>query len=314
MSPLVHFYCPDAQRITVKQCLTPKGCRMSSRCCPLPFLRKIGYDRKYHGVSPSAAGNGPRLIWGKAAFDYCADPNDRVFAVLGTTIHGRMSDLGITHNVLSEEVLKDKDTKGIADLLEEDEFIPGHYILTDYKTSGSFAVAKWMGINIKKTDIPVLDEKGEKVYLRSGKNKGKVKTKQDKTIEYINPEKELFGVSLQVNRYRIFYEQYGFPISKMRIFAIPRDGGTWIAIGRGIVLNKYFIDIPRMNDDEVLGFYKKLQAEVNQAFDEEYARLCAPWECWEGNRCANYCEIKEDCKDICREFDEKWPGTGKERK
>lgn len=310
---LTHFYCPDGKRITVKQCLTPMGCRINNRCAPLPFLRKVSFDRKFEGVSPSAAGNGPRLIWGKAVFDYCSDPNGRVFAVLGTTIHGRMSDRGITHNVLSEEPLRDKEAKGIADLLEQDEYIPGSFILTDYKTSGSFAVAKWKGIKVKKVDIPVLDDKEKQVYFKSGKNKGNPKTKKESRIEHVNPEKELFGVSLQINRYRIFYEQYGFPISRMQIFAIPRDGGTWMATSRAITKNMYLIDIPRMEDDHVLGYYKKLQADVSKAFEDEYARLCEPWENWNGNRCANYCEIKEDCKDLCREFDEKWPGEGKER-
>lgn len=311
--PLTHFFCPDSQRISLKQCLTSKGCRLKNRCAPLPFLRRIGYDRKYGGVTPSAAGNGPRLIWGKAVFDYATDPDDRVFAVLGSTIHGRLSEKGITYNVLSEESLTDKDAKGIADLLEEDERIPNQYILTDHKTSGSYAVAKWMGIQIEKNDVPVLDEKGNQVYLKSGPNKGQAKTKKESKTIYIDPKKDLFGVALQVNRYRIFYESYGFKISRMRIFAIPRDGGTFIAKNRGIAKNMYLIELPKIQDSEVLGFYQKLQAEVNQAFDDEWARVCSPWECWDGNRCANYCEIKEDCKDLCKEFNEKWPGQGKER-
>jgi len=309
--PLTHFYCPDGQRVSLKQCLSSQGCRMQDRCAPLPFLRKIGYDRKYSGVTPSAAGNGPRLIWGRAVFDYCVDPDDRVFAVLGSTIHGRLAEKGITYNVLSEEKLKDDQAKGIADLLEDDEFIPNQYILTDYKTSGSFAVAKWMGIKIKKVEMPILDEKGKQVYLKSGPNKGKAKTKQESRIERYNPEKNLFGVSLQVNRYRIFYETYGFKISRMRVFAIPRDGGTYIAKNRAIDRNKYLIDLPKLDDTSVMNFYAKLQAEVNQAFEDEYARLCLPWECWDGRRCAAYCEIREDCQELCKEFDEKWPGTGK---
>ena len=41
-------------------------------------------------------------------------------------------------------------------------------------------------------------------------------------------------VELQLNRYRIFFEEQGFPVSRIQIQAIPRDGGTYIAKNRGI--------------------------------------------------------------------------------
>lgn len=306
--PLTHFYCPDDGRITVKQCLSKGGCRMAARCATVPFLRKISFDRKFTGISPSAAGNGPRYIWLKATTDYCTSPNERVFAVLGTTVHNRLGDKGIIVDVLSEESLSDEQMKGIADILEDDEMIDGKYILSDYKTSGSFAVAKWLGLTIKKTDEPVLDDKGEPIRYKSGKRKGEVKTKQKKEMVYVNPEAGKRPVTLQLNRYRIFYERAGFPVSKLQVMAIPRDGNTFIAKNRGIDKNMYIIPITRMPDHEVLDYYEKLQHEVNMAFEEEYARLCEPWEHWSGNRCNGYCEVAEECQDICLEFKEKWPG------
>ncbi|MCK5616192.1 hypothetical protein KAR91_80755 [Candidatus Pacearchaeota archaeon] len=277
-------------------------------------MRKISYDREFKGITPSAAGTGPRNIWLKATCDYAVDPNDRVFAVLGTTIHGRLSDKGITVNVLSEEPLSDAESQGIADLLEADEQIPGKHILTDYKSSGSFAVAKWLGIQLEKYDVPIIDPKTNKpAILKSGPNKGKVKTKQASKVIMGNPEKDKRSINLQCNRYRIFYEKTGFPISKLQVFAIPRDGNTYIAKNRGIDRNMYTIPIVIMDDDEVLNYYRKLQAEVDRAFEDEWARICEPWECWSGNRCATYCEVREDCQDLCLEFDEKWPGKGKGR-
>lgn len=307
--PLTHVLCPDDKRISVKQCLTKGGCRMADRCAPVPFLRKVLFDREYKGISPSAAGNGPRLIWLKATTDYCVAPRDRVFSVLGTSVHGRLSDKGVTVNVLSEEPLSDEQQKGTADLLEEDEQLPGKYILTDYKTSGSYAVAKWLGIKIEKKDVPVIDPKTNKpAILKSGKNKGKVKTKKESRIIHVNPEKDKKGITLQLNRYRIFFEREGFPISKMRVHAIPRDGNTYIAQNRGITENMYIIPVTRMEDSDVLSYYANLQAEVNEAFETEHARICTPWECWNGNRCKNYCEVAEDCYDLCLEMGEDWPG------
>lgn len=310
--PLTHFICPDSKRITCKQCLTVRGCRMAKRCAPVPFLRKISYDRKYKGVSPSSAGTGPRNIWLKATCDYAVNPDSRVFAVLGTTVHGRLSDKGITINVLSEEPLSDEQAQGIADLLEEDENINGEFILSDYKTSGSYAIAKWLGIKIDKKDVPVIDPKTDKpAILKSGPNKGNVKTKKESNIIHVNPEKDKRSVTLQLNRYRIFYNNAGFKVSTCQVFAIPRDGNTYIAKNRGIDRNMYTIPVTILPDHEVLDYYAKLQAEVDRAFEDEHARVCQPWECWEGNRCANYCEVCEDCEDLCLEMGEKFPGKGK---
>jgi len=309
--PATTIMCPDGVSHPIEKCLANKGCRLYERCAPLPYLRLISFDRKFRGVTPSASGNGPLMIGLKATLPYTIDPDNRAFAALGTTVHGRMADKGLTFNVLSEETLSDDQSRGIADLLEKDEYAESGYLLTDYKTSGSFAVAKWLGIFVEKRDVPIKDDKGQEVLLKSGKNKGKVKTKQERLIKQSDDHIKKHEIVLQLNRYRIFFEKNGFPINKMRAYAIPRDGGTYIAKNRGILRNGYFIPVPRLPDNEVLSYYSTLQNEVDEFLKTGKARLCNEWETWGGNRCLNYCEIAEDCKDICREDGLKWPGDNK---
>jgi hypothetical protein len=299
--PATHFKCPDKKTIEIGKCLEKRGCRMGQRCATLPYLRLVGYDRKFKAITPSAAGNGPRQIYLKATKDYVIDPNDRAFAALGTSVHGKLSIQKYIHNVLSEEELSDEESRGIADCLEEDEFNDGYYVLSDYKTWGSFKVAKAKGIFT--VDEPIF-ENGQPVLLKSGKNKGQPKTKK---VIKIDPGKvDLFDVEYQINRYRIFFEKAGFPISKMHVQVITRDGNTYMAANRGIDKNIYIIPIKRLPDSVVLDFYAYLQKEVDNAFHWDHTRLCNAWEAWDYRRCDSYCEVADHCKLMSELHGEKW--------
>ena len=275
---------------------------MEKRCATIPFLTLIGYDRKWEGVSPSSAGTGPRQLYLKAITDYVIDPKDRVYALLGTSMHEMLAKGGFTKDALSEEKLSDEQIKGTADCLEVDENVPHGYILTDYKSAGSYKLAKWLGIVVEKTEETILDEKEKPVLLKTGKNKGKPKTKQHTTIVH-DPalaKYEIRDVELQLNRYRILFEQKGFHITKLQVMGIPRDGGTWMAGNRGIDKNFYIIPIKRLPNKEVLDFYKKLAEEVNEAFKTGYARICNSWETWSGKRCEKYCPVRTECIEMSK--------------
>ena len=295
--PAKYFKCPDGESILIDACLSPKGCRMASRCATVPFLRLIGYDREWRGVSPSSAGNGPRYLYLKATRDYIIDPNDRVWAALGTGTHGKLSIHKYTGNVLSEEPLSDEAMKGIADVLEQDEQGNG-YILTDYKTFASFKLARALGITITHKEVAIIDEHGEPVYIKSGPNKGKAKTTKESTLTQKPDAADMESEIFQLNRYRIFFESAGFPISRMQIQAIPRDGGTVVARNRGIMRNLYMIPVPRVSDGVILCYYTMLSKEVNEAFKTGYARLCYHGESWGGRRCKGFCEVAEHCKEM----------------
>lgn len=168
--PLINFRCPDNELHPVAQCLEINGCRMKQRCAPLPYLRAAAFDRKYRGVTPSMAGNGPRYIMLKATTGYSVNPLDRVWAIFGISVHGKLSIHKYTHDVLSEEELEEGARRGIPDVLEQEEGNPDSHILSDYKCFGSFKVAKCLGI-LKETE-QIVDAKGEPIRYKSGKKKG----------------------------------------------------------------------------------------------------------------------------------------------
>ena len=120
--PAKYFRCPDGETIKISACLRVGGCRMPERCATIPFLTLIGYDRKWQGVSPSSAGNGPRMLYLKATVDYIVDPKNRTHALFGTAIHEMLAKSGFTKDALSEEKLSDEQMKGMADCLEVDEW------------------------------------------------------------------------------------------------------------------------------------------------------------------------------------------------
>lgn len=290
--PATQFRCPDGQTIPIADCLMLGGCRMKERCATVPYLKEIAFDRVYRGISPSSAGNGARYIYLKATTDYAIDPFSRVWAVLGTAVHYKLSALRLATNVLVEEKLSDDQMDGIADLLEIDEANPRYHILTDYKAFGSYKAAKCLGL--VQEQEPTRNPDGTPVILKSGKNKGQIKTFQ---VVRCHPEKvNLANEAMQVNRYRIFFEDSGFPISRMRLQVFVRDGDTYIAKSRGVTENLYIIAIPRMDDVEVLYFYDQLQKAVDEAFATGWAPRCSAAESWDGRRCNGSCEVCEACR------------------
>lgn len=288
--PAKTFFCKDGGKIEIDTCLSFRGCRMKERCAPLPYLNAASYDRVWNGISPSSAGSDARLIWLKATKNYAVDPASRAFALLGTAVHGKLALH--EYNVLAEEKLSDEQMEGTADLLEKDENEDG-YVITDYKTFGSYKIMKCLGI-VSET-VQIKDDNGELIRFKSGKNKGEVKTRKEIKIkpEYTDIKNE----ALQLNRYRLFFENNGFHITRMQLFAIVRDGGTMAARSRMITENIYIIPVPMLNDAEVLDYYSALDNKVKEAFKNNYAPKCNKELSWDGRRCNGFCEVADYCKE-----------------
>ncbi len=307
--PSTAFICPDQERIPIDQCLSHKGCRMSERCANLPYLRFVAYDREWRGITPSAAGNGPLLIALKKEKPYAISPDSRTFAVLGTGVHGKLGLDRYTFNVISEELIEDDDgMKGTPDCFEVDENQEGCMELEDYKTYGSYKVAKILGI--VAVEKPLLDADGKPyIWFKSGPRKGQPKTE---TIFGRDPSKaETRDIELQLNRYRImFWNKKKIPVSRMKLIVYVRDGGTQVAKSRGIDRNLYVIPVAFMPDEEVLGYYGTLTREVDEILKcnfTRYGRLCNAWECWDGRRCQGFCEVADYCADLTKR-PENWKG------
>jgi len=296
--PLKNFICPDGETIPIIECLTPNGCRMDTRCASMRTLQKAGHDRRWR-LSPSCAGNGPRLEYLKATVDYAATVESRVFAILGTGSHAELHKWD--DNVLSETKLKDKDMEGTSDALESAEDAPG-YLLIDAKTWGSYKVSKALGV--VQVEETILGEDKKPILFKTGKRAGQPKTKK---VSVIDPTKiDMRDTELQLNRYRIFWEQMGYPIHKMLVEAIVRDGGTAAAYSRKIDKRIYLIPVKRLENDEVLEYYRDLNQEIMDAFKTGYARKCDMWESWDRRRCENFCNVRTACKEMSTKAGEKW--------
>jgi len=267
------FKCLDGETEEIGKCLEKRGCRMGERCATLPYLRFAAENRDWRGVTPSMAGNGPRIHLLQEQTWFTVDPYSRAFACLGVHTHDNLSNNKLTNNVLAEERMVDPTSRGTMDLLEEDEFWDGKYLLTDYKSWGSYKVMKAMGL---------VKDRGAKEW-------------------YVDPEKaDMRETDLQVNRYRITAEENGFPVSRMRVQVIPRDANTLTATGRGIVRPVYIIPVKQLPDERVLTYYRKLGEAVEKGLETGWAPRCGPWECWDGRRCNGYCDVSPACKLLDR--------------
>jgi hypothetical protein len=231
------------------------------------------------------AGNGARQIWLKATREYAVDPIQRVWAVLGTGTHSNLARLEYGEGTLQETEFD----IGTADLLEPDEQNPGSYVLTDGKIWGSFKVAKSLGI--KTVDVNT----GE--YFKTGAKAGQQKTRKE--IIYDPTIIDLRSEQYQLSSYAYKFQDKGYPISRMQLMIIVRDGGTAIAKGRGIDLSLYLLPLELISRDEVYSYYGSLEETVLRAFKGEIPPMCSPYESWDGRRCSEqYCDVYNHCKEL----------------
>lgn len=291
--PARWFICPDGEKVEIKTCLSVRGCRMGNRCATMPYLRMCANTRPWKAVTPSQAGTGPRLTYLKEKCDYSISPDGMAWISVGVGTHDKLSIHRLVRGFVSEEGFSDDLIKGIPDLIEPDEEEIGFYVLHDYKTWGSFKLAKALGIAEDKEN-PKLDKNGNPSTYRSGRRKGEIIYQLS---EGVKPP-DMYDTELQLNRYRIVIETKGYPISRMYVFAIARDGGTYIAKSRGVDTNTRLISVKRLPDKEVLDFYAKLQADCDHAFKTGMSRICNEFETWGGRRCESddYCPVRYYCK------------------
>ena len=321
--PAVSFQCPDGETAKFEDCF--KQCRMDSRCMTLPTLKRMARQRNkviwqcpncgqetttldeilhscqckcqaamklVYKPSTTELINGTRLSLLKLTTNYTLDPQKRAFALLGTKHHEDLEDT----DFLVEEKLEDKDMTGIMDFWDDQE-----ETLYDYKTSGSFKITRALGIVSRKEQDP-----SGALYQKAGSYKVegiavKFKKGDPKMINVFeaNPAKaDMQDWILQLNRYRLFLEDAGFPVKEMKIQATVRDGGLQVATQRGLDRNIYLILVPRMQDEDVKNYFETKAAALHEALYTGYASKCNDEETWSGKRCSNYCEVAKACQTM----------------
>ena len=109
-----------------------------------------------------------------------------------------------------EERLEEDGISGMFDLYGEED---GVRTLFDYKVSGSYKVTKAIGLKEIEEEVP-----GE--VFRVGSPQGAAKNGEEDRPG----EPDLGDWGLQLNHYRQLLESKGFPVDRMVLQAIVRDG------------------------------------------------------------------------------------------
>jgi hypothetical protein len=205
----------------------------------------------------------------KITKDYAIEPQGRAFALLGTVHHRRLQEKSDT--ISEKQVGKEAGVTGMFDLLEADPMNPNAFIITDYKTWGSYKVMMVLGL--------------EKI--------GKGKEAQ---FTFSKPFPSDFETDMQLNYYRMQLEHLGVKISGMQVQATVRDGGLAVASSRGIDRNVYLIPIQRLPDEQISDYFQNKAGDLRKALAQgSWSWVCNEQESWNGRRCQDYCEVLEFC-------------------
>jgi hypothetical protein len=296
--PAVGFICPDREKIKFEDCF--KECRLkddlpTGRCKALPFLRKASRQREWKGEpSTTQLLGGTREAWLKITKDYYIDPDDRVFALLGTQTHAVLDKFGQGDH-LTEERLRDEICSGAFDFYDGEQ-----QILYDYKTWGSYKVMKALGI--RSIEVPETDGEGNLVLKKTGKNKGQPKTRKEWVNGDIASKAEaLLDTSIQMSNYRdklLRVLPRGYTVKSMAVQVISRDSGLMVSIRRGIEEKAPVIPIHGISRHWVDRYLNRKKSLLLDALKNDYAPLCRKRERWFGKKCLNYCEVQEQCMSL----------------
>src|ERR1043165_7936573 len=136
--PATRFICPDGVEIPIQSCYLK--CRMEHRCLTQATLRAIGGSGESHawdGVPHvTSLMNGQMYEYLRHTVDYAVDPRDSAFALLGTQVHAKLETAA---GGLGEIKRRTSWVQGTTDSVEVED---GEYTLNDYKTWGSYRVAR----------------------------------------------------------------------------------------------------------------------------------------------------------------------------
>jgi hypothetical protein len=260
---------------------------MGERCATRSYLQLVSTERVWTGKpSTTQLIRGTLEAYLTLTEEYSISPDSRAFMIHGTKGHAVLESSSDELSSLEERFDGyEVEETGITDVVETED---GISVMVDYKTSGSFKVAKALGFK-------VIEKESEEIF-KSGKRKGEKKLIKElvRKIEF----EDRWEWELQLNKYRIEWEKKHIPrkISKLKIQCCVRDGSTYIARSRGIFRNIYYFDLRIMPDLEVLEYFKrKRNALLNALKTKTTPHHCDAKENWDGLKCAKYCQVAEFC-------------------
>jgi hypothetical protein len=283
--PLTEFICPDNEKIKVSDCMQEGGCRMGERCATRSYLKFVSRERVWTGKpSTTQLIRGSREAFLLLTKDYAVSPDSRAFMIHGTKGHANLESATDELSLLEVKFDGDEiDETGIADIIETEN---GETILADYKTSGSYKVAKALGFK-------TVEKETDEVY-KSGKRKGEKKKIKElvRDMQY----EDRWEWELQLNKYRLEWERNRPKITSLKIQCVVRDGNTYIARSRGVFRNVYYFKLRIMPDQEVLDFFRVKREALLSAIETGLTPpVCEARENWDGLKCSKYCSVAEYC-------------------
>lgn len=284
----VGFRCTDGAKIKHEDCLN--HCRLDDRCATISTLSSMAETREWKGKPSTTQLIQPTYqAYLRIKHDFYVAPDSLVFMYIGSRAHKKLEGAD-DKRALLETYLEDEEMTGIADNLEEED---GELALTDYKTWGSFMVAKSLGIE-KVGEVP--DPTGA-VYKRAYKDKKPGDPKMLPVWGMVPENADMLDTELQLNRYLMFFEDAGFDnIDKLRVQIFVRDGGLRSAKSRGVLKNLYLVPVKKLDREYVKRYFAKKRFELITALEiGALPDICTDKERWEGIRCANFCDVWEFC-------------------
>jgi len=271
------FICPDAVRINKYDCL--RECRMSNRCLSKRTLGYIAVEREWKGCpSVTQLLSGTRQKYLEIIKDYAVDPQNLLFAMLGSGVH-LMQENHTPEGDLAEDRLTLGYVNGAFDYYDSET-----QTLYDTKTYGSYKIAKAMGY-YEKWEFTGVYVKGPK----KGQNKFERRWVP-------GGYKDRFDLAVQLNCYRLMLENLGHPVKQMLCEVICKDGGTFMAKQRGIDRIGYLVEINRISNTWIEKYFKEKSKRLLAALEKnQLPPPCSKKESWDGRKCKGYCPVWEFC-------------------
>jgi len=165
------------------------------------------------------------------------------------------------------------------------------------KSTGSYKVGQMLGLRAEQIEHPDGD-----LYVKKTTRKGVVYQAGDvKMVDKWIRDPELvdnWEYTMQQNRYRLFYEDAGFPVKRMFLQITVRDGGTQMAKQRGVLENMYLIELPIYEREEVMQYFNMKEEQLQHALKKKYCPKCNNRENWDGRKCENWCNVSKFCEEM----------------
>jgi len=282
--PLKGFKYPDGGIVSITD-IKKGNVDIERMQVSLPTLLHMSSDR-----DPNRKPSTTELIQGtcqsylQRTQDYYIYPDDNAFSLAGTLHHLKLEESSSVLDRLGSEIaLESNGITGIVDLYDKDT-----RTLIDYKFSGSYKIAKCIGIQVKHGYHPT------EVYKKSGRW-GKAGTPRRVKEFYIDKDTaDMEDWGWQVNFYRYLLEQNGYPVDSMYVQATVRDAGLQIARERGVDKKIYMIEVPYINDEHLLDMFEtKRDALLLSLDNKELPDKCTDEETWNGTKCKSYCSVRD---------------------